>query len=275
VSTGIIITIGLLGLGAATFFLMTVFRRVVPTNMVHIVQSAKRTTSFGRNKNAGNTYYQWPSNIPFIGISVIQFPESIFQVSLVSYDAYDSARLPFVVDISAFFRVNDSDTVAQRCASFAELTAQLNDVLRGAVRRILATSELEAIMQERSSFGAQFTEEVKTQIAEWGVAPVKTIEFMDIRDAAGSQVIANIMSKEKSRIEMESRVAVAANNQEAKLKEIDAERTVQVQEQDALQQIGLRTAEKEQTVGIANEQAKQNITSVYLSWLKHIRKNIT
>lgn len=253
---GIAVFVGLL-----VAILMMAFRRVVPTNMVHIVQSSKRTTSYGRGKEHGNTYYQWPTFLPVIGVSVTQFPESIFQVNLADYEAYDSARLPFMVDVGAFFRVDDAGTAAQRVSSFKELEAQLISVLQGAVRRILATNSLEEIMQERSTFGSQFTDEVRDQIKEWGVLPVKTIEFMDIRDSRDSRVIQNIMAKEKSRIEMESRIEIAENMQRAELKEIDAKRTVDVQHQDALQQIGIRTAEKDKIVGIANEQANQEIKS--------------
>lgn len=114
-------------------------------------------------------------------------------------------------------------------------------------------------MQSRSELGDQFTAEVKTQIQEWGVLPVKTIEFMDLRDSDGSAVIANVMAKEKSRIEMESRVKVAENHRQAELAEIDAQRTVEVQRQDAAQQVGQRTAEKDKAVGIANEQSRQEI----------------
>jgi flotillin len=256
VSIAIGVVIALLALAVIVAFM---FRRVVPTNMVHIVQSSKKTTAYGRGKDDGNTYYEWPSFLPFIGVNVTTFPESIFQVNLSDYEAYDSARLPFMVDVGAFFRVDDASTAAQRVSSFGELQQQLVSVLQGAVRRILATNSLEEIMQERSSFGVQFTNEVKDQIKEWGVLPVKTIEFMDIRDSKGSQVIQNIMAKEKSRIEMESRVQVAENMQNAQLKEIDAQRTVDVQQQDALQQVGIRTAEKDKIVGIAKEQSQQEI----------------
>lgn len=247
----------LFGVGLAITVIL--LRRVVPTNMVHIVQSSKRTSSYGRGKPAGNTYYAWPSWVPILGISITQFPESIFQVTLDNYEAYDSARLPFVVDVTAFFRVDNSETAAQRVSTFNELHQQLVSVLQGSVRRILATNNLEEIMQERGSLGQQFTDEVLLQIKEWGVQTVKTIEFMDLRDSSKGVVIANIMAKEQSRIDKESRVAVAANKQEAHLKEIDAARTVEVQKQDAEQQVGLRTAEKDKTVGIANEQAKQDV----------------
>lgn len=238
-----------------------VLRRVVPTNMVHIVQSSKATTSYGKGKESGNTYYAWPSWVPVIGVTVLEFPESIFKVTLTDYEAYDQARLPFMVDVTAFFRVDHSETAAQRVASFEELEEQLDAVLKGAVRRILATNTLEQIMEARSELGRQFTAEVDEQIKEWGVKTVKTIEFMDLRDskASGSKVIHNIMAKEQSRIDQESRVAVANNDKTAQLAEIDAKRTVEVQNQDAAQQVGIRTAEKDKIVGLAREASNQEV----------------
>lgn len=235
------------------------FRRVVPTNMVHIVQSGGATTSYGKGSDAGNTYYAWPVWIPRIGVVVSEFPESVFDISLVHYDAYDVGRLPFVVDIRAFFRISDSQVAAHRVSTFDQLREQLEAVLQGAVRRILATNKLEHIMEDRSGLGKQFTEEVDLQLKQWGVGTVKTIEFMDLRDASGSDVIANMMAKEQSRISKESRITVAQNMREALNAEIDAQRVVDINKQDALQQVGLRTAEKDKAVGIASEQAKQEV----------------
>ena len=229
-------------------------RIVVPTNMVHIAQTKKKSIPFGRGKAAGNVYYLWPSWFPIIGITVIEFPESNFDVFLEGYEAYDRTRVPFVVDIVAFFRIDNAEVAAQRIASFPELKQQLTAVLQGAVRRILATNPLEDVMQERSILGEQFTTEVQNQITEWGVIPVKTIEFMDIRDSAknDSVVIANIMEKEKSRIEMESRMI-------ASIKEILTSQTVLIQKENAEQLVGQRKAEKEQEIGISNEHASQKI----------------
>jgi flotillin len=84
---------------------------------------------------------------------------------------------------------------------------------------------------------------------------------MDLRDAKGDKVIANIMAKEQSRIEKESRIVVALNKQEAEQKEIDAGRQVELQRQEAQQQVGVRSAKKEQEVGIAAEQARQEIAA--------------
>lgn len=234
-------------------------RRVVPTNEVHIIQSSKSTRSFGKDTDFGNTYYHWPAWIPFLGVSVTTLPVSVFDLDLNEYEAYDQGRLPFVVDIKSFFRITDSNLAAQRVASFEELKEQLRAIVQGAVRTILATSDIESIMQGRSVYGDQFTKEVSEQLSNWGVNTVKNIELMDIRDAKESNVIHNIMAKKKSAIEMESRMVVAENNKKAQNAEIEARREVEMQNQQAEELVGKRTAEKEKTVGIANQYAKQEI----------------
>lgn len=248
-----------LALLGISLFLAFIWRRVVPTNMVHIVQSSKKTVSYGRGREAGNTYYEIPSFIPVFGVTVTQFPESIFDISLRDYEAYDTGRLPFVVDIKAFFRISDSQIAAQRVANFQELQGQLMGVLQGAVRGILGNNRLENIMQDRSNLGEQFTKEVNDQLQEWGVTTAKMIEFMDIRDSNGSQVIQNMMAKEKSRIEKESRVTVADNIREAEMKEIEAKREIALTRTQAEQQVGIREAEAAKEVGIAKEKSNQEV----------------
>lgn len=236
-------------------------RRVVATNEVHIVQSSKKTTSYGKDTadNAGNTYYEWPSWIPVIGVQKIVLPVSVFDLDLREYDAYDKERLPFIVDVKAFFRISNSNMAASRVESFNELHAQLTGIVQGAVRSIMANAQLEAIMSERSIYGQKFTEEVEEQLKSWGVTPVKNIELMDIRDARDSRVIHNIMEKKKSHIEMESRTEVAKNQQIAQEAEIAAQQQVDLRAQEARQTVGLREALVTQEVGIANEQAQQEI----------------
>jgi flotillin len=249
-----------IGIIIATLLLIALFlRRVVPTNEVHIIQSGKSTVSYGKDHDAGNTYYEWPSWIPKIGIVKIILPVSVFDEDLASYEAYDKGRLPFVVDIKAFFRITDSNVAAQRVSSFDELRNQLRAILQGAVRTILASADIEEIMQGRSQFGEMFTKEVEAQLRNWGVSTVKNIELMDIRDSSDSNVIKNIMEKKKSLIEMQSRIEVAENMKRASIAEIEAKRETDIQEQDALQKVGARTAEKEKEVGIANELAQQSI----------------
>lgn len=234
-------------------------RRVVPTNQVHIVQSAKNTVSYGKGEPAGNVYYEFPSWIPLLGITKTEFPISVFDLDLTNYEAYDIGRLPFNVDVKAFFRIDNSNVAAARVESFGELKQQLLGIVQGAVRSIMAKSELEDIMSERGIYGTKFTQEVSSQLKDWGVVPVKNIELMDIRDTRESSVIANIMAKKKSLIEMQSRTEVAGNLQKAETAEIAANREIKLKEQEAKQEVGIRTAQAEQEIGLSQQRARQNV----------------
>jgi flotillin len=256
-----LLTIGLLGGGAVLavvgFLVAVTLRRVVPTNEVHIVQSSKETKSYGKGTGHGNTYFEWPASLPFLGITKTVMPTSNFDVDLKGYEAYDEGRLPFVVDVKAFFRIADSNEAAQKVANFEELLNQLTAIVQGAVRTVLASNSIEEIMQGRSKFGNEFTAEVKEQLKNWGVETVKNIELMDIRDHANSKVIANIMEKKKSLIESQSRIEVAKNQRDAELSEIAAKQETDLKAQAALEAVGLRTTQQEQNVALAQQAQAQ------------------
>jgi flotillin len=112
---------------------MTQLRKVVPTNEAHVVQTAKRSISYGRNVDGGkngNVYTAWPAWVPVLGISVQRLPLSIFDLQLNDYKAYDSGKVPFQVDITAFFVISEPETAAQKVESISELRNQLNETLK-------------------------------------------------------------------------------------------------------------------------------------------------
>ena len=244
--------------GLVVFFWTIALRRVVPVNEVHIVQTRKNTVSYGKGFDS-NTYYEWPSRIPMIGLTRVTLPVSNFAIDLPDYAAYDKERVPFLVHVMAFFRISDSNTAAQRVASFEELKEQLTAIVQGSVRTVLAAHEIDQIMLDRSRFGEAFTKEVTPQLGGWGVEAIKNIELMDIRDSQESDVIQNIMAKRTSGIERESRLVVADNTRQAEMAEIAAKREIEMSRQQAAEQVGLRTAEKEKNVGVANEQSSQQV----------------
>ena len=252
------------GLLAATVLLFGIIainlRRVVPTNEVHIVQSSKLTTSYGNDTGHGNTYYQWPTWIPVIGVLKSVLPLNNFKLLLEDYESLDSGRLPFVVDIQAFFRIVDFNKAAARMRSFTELNDQLNAIVKGAARVVLAASDIEEILSSRATLGKRFTDEVSDKLSnEFGIAVVGHIELMDIRDTGESRVIHQIMDKKKSHIEMESRTEVAKNKKTAAMAEIEAQKEVDVQAQSAKQEVGLRTTMNERQVALAQQEKIQAV----------------
>lgn len=201
----------------ASLYVMSL-RVVVPTNEVHIVQKGSKTISYGQDTkdNAGNVYYAFPEWLPIIGVTVTTLPLAVFSVKIDSYEAYDVDRLPFLVDIMAYFRVNDSNKAASRIQSIVELKEQILNIVRGAVRSIMANAKLEEILSKRATYGQQFTDAVKSQLEEWGVCAVKNIELMDVRDNRDSRVIANIMAKNhrKSKCSQEQKLQSINRKQE-------------------------------------------------------------
>jgi flotillin len=186
-------------------------------------------------------------------------PVSNFDLALDGYEAYDTDRVPFNVDVIAFFRIKDTAKAAQRVKDINELKSQLLAIVQGSVRKVLASDFIDSIMLERARFGDAFSEEVVTQLDEWGVEPVKAMELMDIRDGEGSEVIANIMKKKTSDIEQESRTEVAINKKKAETAEIESQEAIDVRQQEADEAVGKRTAEKEKAVGIAKQKSEQDI----------------
>ena len=197
--------------------IMTKLRKVVPTNEAHVVQTAKKSISYGKNvdnwKN-GNVYYSWPSWVPYWGVSVQRLPLSIFDLQLNDYKAYDSGKVPFQVDITAFFEIKDPETAAQKVESIWELRSQLNETLKWVVRKVLASKDIVDIMESRSEIKDEFYQQVFGAVKSWGIM-LQNVEFMDIRDADGSQVVTNIMMKKRSQIEAESQIEVAENQKKA------------------------------------------------------------
>lgn len=229
-------------------------RRIVPTNLVHIVQRGKHTVSYGVGKES-NVYYEFPKWMPHIGVEVRSLPVSNFDIELVGYSAYDKDRVPFLVDIKAFFHIADTNKAAEKVESFEELKGQLTNVVQGSVRSILAKSPLESIMEDRSIFGDQFTENVKGDLANWGVEPIKSIELMDVRDGKDSHVIEQIMAKRMSAINSESRIEVANNKKAAEQAELTAQQEIAVTKADTERKSGEAQALSQQAIAIAQAEA--------------------
>ena len=74
------------------FWLMSLLRRVVSTNEVHVVRSKSKTVSYGTGQtdkkdeqgsiiiDPGTVYYAWPSWLPILGVDARTFPKSIWRL---------------------------------------------------------------------------------------------------------------------------------------------------------------------------------------------------
>lgn len=240
-------------------FLSMLFRTVVATNEVHTIQRRSMTLSYGKDSENGNVYINWPAWLPIIWIERIILPVSIFPINLNNYEAYDSDKVPFVVDIAAFFRIEESNKAAQRISSFTELEEQLKNVLQWVIRRVLAAKNVYEILEGREEFSELFTKEVNDQLKEWWVTTTKNVELMNIEDSNDSRVITNIQEMKTSEIERKNRVVLAENEKIARLKEIETKREADVKQEQADRLVWEQKAEKIKLIWVAEEISAQEI----------------
>ena len=265
------------------FYVMTQLRKVVPTNEAHVVQTAKKSISYGKNVDGGkngNAYYAWPSWLPSWGVSVQKLPLSIFDLQLNDYKAYDSGKVPFQVDITAFFEIKEPETAAEKVDTISDLRKQLNETLKWVVRQVLASKDILDIMESRSEIKDEFYNQVFSAVKSWGIK-LQNVEFMDIRDADGSKVVTNIMMKKRSQIESESEIEVAENQKkaiiekenkeaEARSSAASAKSKADIIASDAQREAELKVIEnekitqnkeieKERVLAIQKEEAKQKL----------------
>lgn len=94
--THLIITSLIIGIPTLFVLAITIYtfplRRIVPTNVVHIVQRGDKTVSYGVGKES-NVYYEFPKWLPKIGVGKRVLPVSNFGIDLFSYSAYDKDRV--------------------------------------------------------------------------------------------------------------------------------------------------------------------------------------
>lgn len=264
-------------------------RKVVPTNEVHIVQRGNKSVAYGKFAEAekgwtyaGNVYLAWPSWVPVLWVYVKKLPLYVFDIKLEWYQAYDLWKVPFVVDVTAFFYVHDPIKAASKIEDMQELKNQLSETLKWVIRKVLASKDIIEIMESRAEIKSEFYKEVLDAVKEWWVTS-KNVEFMDIRDPEDgtSHVISNIMKKKRSQIEADSQIEVAENQKRATIEKENKEAEARAQaaqsksqadiiEYEARKQAELKkieneklienkNIEKEEVINIQKEETKQRI----------------
>ena len=203
-------------------FISMVFRKVVPTNEMHIVQRANSTTTYGKDQQGGNSYFNWYSWLPIIGIKRIILPATIFDITIDNYEAFDNGRVPFKVNVKGFFRIENFNLAAERLESMNELKEQLTAIVSSAIRVVLANKEINDILAERSSLGKEFMDAIIDDLKDFGVTCTKNIELMDITDSENSKIIYNIQKKQIT-IEKEMSVLKTSEIEKAKIEKEKAE----------------------------------------------------
>ncbi len=244
-------------------------RKVVSTNEVHILQKGKRTIIKGKDFEEWNVYYNFPQWMPWFGVSVTKLPLYVFDIKLEKYQAYDNGKIPFDVDVTAFFIIKDPELAAKRVADFEELKLQLKEIVKWSIRKTLSQYDIQEIMEARGDLATKFYEEITQAVKEWWV-DLKNIEFMDIIDAEWFEVIRNLLEKKRKAIESDSKNEVARKNRdieiveaqakkEAEVKRIENEKEAKLAQIEADKLTRTQEVEKEKLIRLQEEESKKQI----------------
>ena len=244
-------------------------RKVVPTNEVHILQKWKKTIIKWKDFKEWNVYYNFPQWMPLFGISVTKLPLYVFDIKLETYQAYDNGKIPFDVDVTAFFVIKDAEQAAKRVASFDELQLQLKEIVKWSIRKTLSQYDIQEIMEARWDLANKFYEEITQAVKEWWV-DLKNIEFMDIIDAEWFEVIRNLLEKKRKAIEADSKNEVSRKNRdieiveaqakkEAEVKRIENEKEAQLAQIEADKLTRTQEVEKEKMIRLQEEESKKQV----------------
>jgi len=255
---------------AIVFIIIAInLRKVVPTNEVHILQKWKRTITKWKWFDQWNVYYNFPQWVPWFGISVTKLPLYVFDIKLETYQAYDNGKIPFDVDVTAFFVIKDPELAAKRVANFDELRDQLKEIVKWSIRKTLSQYDIQKIMEARWDLATKFYEEITQAVKEWWV-DLKNIEFMDIVDAEWFEVIRNLLEKKRKAIEAESKNEVSKRNRdieiveaqakkEAEVKKIENEKEAQLAQIEADKLTRTQEVEKEKLIRLQEEESKKQV----------------
>ncbi|CAJ0592257.1 unnamed protein product [Cylicocyclus nassatus] len=158
------------------------------------------------------------------------------------YEAYDKDRLPFVIDIKAFFRVSNFNLAASRVYSVPELKEQLTSIVKENLQKaqeaeFLAKQEIELKQQDAERQVGLKQAAVAQEVAE------KELEVKRVREIQAAEI-----EKQAATVKAQQDKAVIEVEAEASITKTEAEKKVAILNAEA---------EKQRVILNANAQKEQ------------------
>lgn len=235
--------------------------KIVPPNEAHIrVMGNKKEIFSHREKNHRSSYWV----IPFI-TKLNRLPLNNLTVPVNDIKLNDKNMAKFNTDIVCFINIQNLELASERLFlsneerhmgfDFVKLGEDLKAIIESIARTTVTKHTILDIYMNRILLINAITEEVKLVFPKWGIELVN-LELKHIKDTADSTIISDIERKVASEIKRdadikiaettrESDIAKALNNEQAKKRQIEAERA-----------IGL--AQQEKNMAVATAEAKAN-----------------
>ena len=264
ISIGIIVTVLVVG-----YFMrhiiggMLGLYKVVPVNEAHIriLQNTKAIFSARTGKSA-----YWV--IPFI-TKLHKLPLCNLAIPVNDIKLNDRDMAKFVSDIMCFVNIKNLDLAVERLIltdtshelgfDFMRLSEDLRAIMESVGRTVTTKQTILDIYMNRQLLDGAITKEVEMVFPKWGIELVD-LELKDIKDAAGSTIIADIERKVAADIRRDADIRVATTNKEAEIAKAEAEQSYRLRQIEKDKQISMSEQYKNQEV--ATKEAEANIQKI-------------
>jgi len=170
------------------FIIILKSRKIVPTNEAHILQKWNKIIVKWNWFDAWNVYYYFPQWVPIFGVKVTKLPLYVFDIKLKQYKVYDNEKVPFNVDITAFFVIKNPELAAKRIANFDELKEQLTETIAWAVIKIISQYSIKEVIEKTPEIEQKLFEYVIHIAVTWWLV-IKNIQFMKIYDVKWLSIV--------------------------------------------------------------------------------------
>lgn len=253
---GLIVIIWILGM-----------RRIVELKFADVVVKTSGSKIYSADstieKSGGAVYYDIPSWIPILGVSVKRMPLEIIQIAVKEYETFAKENARFNVDVSVYCRISNVSVAAQRFPgnNIEDLKKGLTDIIISAIRKTTANYAIEDLISKRQEIQDDILKEIITDFEKWGVV-VTNVAVANIADAKGCTVIQDISAKKESQINSLSRQQIAVMDKTADITEAENRELAEKRKIEANEQIAIRQQIMDTTVAEKQRDATEKKLAV-------------
>lgn len=142
-----------------------------------------------------------------------------------------------------------------------EISKQAQEILAGSLRAVVATMDIDQIVQDRNTFDAQIKETVEDELFKLGLQLIN-VNITDIKDESG-------------KIEAQAKRAAAQSNEESRVRQATEHRkgAIGVAEQDRDKMLKVSGSEANREIGIKQAARQQEVRAALIQADQVVREN--
>ncbi len=245
--------------------------RIVPANEAHVrILYGKKSVFTVRDKDvsAGTKGSYWI--VPFV-TKIHKLPLANLRIDVPDVKLNDKNMAKFSCDIVCFVNIKDPLLAAERTTITAEkinyedrtlglkhISEDFRAIMESVSRTVATQNTILEIYMDRTKLDNAVSKEIQNVFPGWGLNLVD-LEIKDIKDIPGSTIIQDIETKIAAQINADARVKVATESQRAQIAEANAEKEAEMVKAVAEETWKKRHIEKEQVIGVAEQDKSMEI----------------